>query len=214
MTDQKTTEIKRQTAYKCNITSIISGVFVKKEGWESNYIMTNFGDFSRVNIIAVIVEKNANAIILDDGTGRIDARMFENTTLLEGLTIGDIVLIIGRPREFNNQIYLTLEIVRKITHPGWIAYRKKELQLIRSVRDVSTLKTTAPPEAETVESSGTINSKEKILKVIRELDTGQGAAIDDVIRKANIRAGEELITDLLLKGEIFEIRAGHIKLME
>ncbi|MFA5796727.1 MAG: hypothetical protein WC916_01660 [Candidatus Woesearchaeota archaeon] len=214
MVDQKVPEIKRQTAYKCNIASIITGIFVKKEGWESNYMITNYGDFSRVNIIAVIVEKEANSIILDDGTGRIHARMFEHTTLLEGLQISDIVLIIGRPREFNNQIYLALEIVRKINHPGWIVYRKKELQLIKKVRDVSELKTTTPPEAETVESAGTSNNKDKILQLIKELDNGQGAAIDDVIKFSKIHASEELITDLLLKGEIFEIKAGRVKLME
>ncbi len=214
MVDQKTSDIKRQTAYKCNIMSISTGIFVKKEGWESNYMMTNYGDFSRVNIIAVIVEKDANSVILDDGTGRISARMFEHTMLLEGLQIGDIVLVIARPREFNNQIYLTLEIVRKIDHPGWIAYRKKELQLIKKVRDVSELKAVTPPEAEIVEHEGTNNNKEKILKLIKELDNGQGAAIDDIIKFSKIRASEELITDMLLKGEIFEIKAGRVKLME
>ena len=50
-------EFKRQTAYKCTIATLNKGVFVKKQGWESNYLMTEYGDFSRVNIIAVIVDK-------------------------------------------------------------------------------------------------------------------------------------------------------------
>jgi RPA family protein len=111
---QSNTEFKRQIAYKCSINSLASGVFVKKPGWESNYMMTDYGDFSRVNIIAVIVAKDENSITLDDGTGQVIGRIFDNTDRLSDIDIGDLVLVIARPREFNSQLYLALEIIKKI----------------------------------------------------------------------------------------------------
>jgi RPA family protein len=207
-------EIKRQTAYKCTIATLNKGVFVKKQGWESNYIMTEYGDFSRVSIIAVIVGKDENSVTLDDGTGQISGRVFERVEQLERLNVGNIVLVIGRPREFNNTIYLTIEIIRSIEN-GWIAYRKKELTLIKKIREISELpkveKKTLEPEI--VESAGTLNSKDRMTKLIKDLDKGEGASIDDVIRFSKVANGEELISDMMMRGEVYEAKAGHIKLM-
>ncbi len=213
MVETKTTDIRRQTAYKCSIRDLTNGVFVKKEGWESNYVMTDYGDFSRVNVIGVIVSKENSNFILDDGTGTMSCRMFEQNVALEGLAVGDVVLTIARPREYNGQLYLASEIVRKIDNPAWIAYRKKELLLLKKVRNVQELRGPAAKEPVLVESSSTTSSKERILKLISEIDDGSGASIDDVVRLSKIRNAEEIITDLLLKGEIFEIKAGRVKMM-
>jgi RPA family protein len=207
-------EIKRQTAYKCTIATLNKGVFVKKQGWESNYLMTEYGDFSRVNIIAVVVGKDDNnSIILDDGTGQINGKLFERVEQLDSIIVGSLVLIIGRPREFNNKIYLTIEIVKSVT-PGWIAYRKKELTLLKRIRESEDLpKEKKTLEPEIIESSGTLSSKEKITKLIKDLDRGDGASIDDVMRLSRVVNGEELISDMMMRGEIYESKAGHIKTM-
>jgi len=211
MADQKLPEIKRQTAYKCSIADLRRGNFVKKEGWESNYVMTDYGDFSRINIIGVIVSKEDNAFVLEDGTDKINARMFENTEMLTLIGVGDLVLCVARPREFNNEIYLTIEIIKKIDDPRWVAYRKKELSLIKKIRDVTALRSGPTPEPPVIESPTTLNAKEHILKLISEIDDGSGASIDAIIKLSKVRNAEEIITDLLLKGEIFEIKAGRVK---
>jgi RPA family protein len=210
---QSNTEFKRQIAYKCSINSLASGVFVKKPGWESNYVMTDYGDFSRVNIIAVIVAKDENSITLDDGTGQVIGRIFDNTDRLSDIDIGDLVLVIARPREFNSQLYLALEIIKKIGNKGWINYRKKELLLIQKVRNVDVLKKIEKPEAEIVQNVSTVNSKERIIQIIKQLDAGSGTGIDDIIMLSKISNAEDIIQDMLLKGEIFEIKAGRLKLM-
>ncbi|MGV8141836.1 MAG: hypothetical protein ACP5NW_05330 [Candidatus Woesearchaeota archaeon] len=207
-------EIRRQTAYKCTIDTLNRGSLVKKQGWESNYMMTEYGDISRANIIAVVVGKDDNNLNLDDGTGQISGRIFERPEQIKEINIGDIVLVIARPREFNNSIYLTLELVKKISQ-GWVAYRKKELSLIKKVREIREV----PPvekkrsEPEIVESTTTIGSKDKISKIIRELDRGEGASTEDVLRLSKVSNGEEIISDMMLRGEIYEAKAGYIKLM-
>lgn len=208
-------EIKRQTAYKCTINTLNKGTFVKKEGWESSYIMTEYGDFSRVNIIAVVVGKEDNNIAFDDGTGQISGRAFDKLEQLEKVGVGQVVLVIGRPREFNNQIYLTIEIIKPVI-PGWVAYRKKELTLIKQIRvneQVAPVKIEKPKEAEIVENVSTLSSKDKIAKFIKELDRGDGAIIEDVLRMSKVNNGEELLSDMMMRGEIYESKAGHIKLM-
>jgi len=213
MADQ---EIKRQTAYKCTIATLNKGIFVKKQGWESNYVMTEYGDFSRVNIIAVVVGKDDNnSITLEDGTSQISGKLFERIEQLEEIDVGSIVLIIGRPREFNNKIYLTIEIVKSVM-PDWITYRKKELTLLKKIRDLEGLskeKEKKNLEPEIVESTGTLSSKDKIAKLIKELDRGEGASIDDVMRLSKVINGEELISDMMMRGEVYESKAGHIKMM-
>lgn len=204
-------EIKRQTAYKCSIETLNKGVFVKRPGWESNYLMTDYGDFSRVNIIAVVVSKEDNSITLDDGTGKITARIFDKPEMLLKIQIGDPVIIIGRPREYNNNIYLTIDIIKKIKDTEWINYRKKELSLIKKIRTVD--KKNIINDAAIVESQNTITNKEKIIALIKNLDSGSGADIEDIIRYSKIKNAEEIIKDFILKGEVFEIKPGKIKLM-
>lgn len=207
-------EIRRQTAYKCNISTLNTGNFVKKQGWESNYLLTEYGDFSRVNIIAVVVGKDENSLNIDDGTGQISGRMFDNVGQLSGIVIGDLVQIIGRPREYNGRIYLTLEIVKKID-TGWIAYRKKELLLVKKIRELRSIPATEKKrlEPEIVENVSTLSSKDKIVKLVGELDKGDGASIDDVLKISKINNGEELVSDMIMRGEIYENKAGHIKLL-
>jgi len=207
-------EIKRQTAYKCTIATLAKGTFVKKQGWESSYVMTEYGDFSRVNIIGVVVSKDNNEMNIEDGTGQISGRMFEKTEQLEKIDVGSVVLVIGRPREFNNRIYLTIEIVKMIV-PEWIAYRRKELSLIKRVREISEMPKVEKKviEPEIIESKNTMGSKERVAKLITELDHGDGAVIDDVLRLSKISNGEEIISDMMMRGEIYESKAGYVKLM-
>lgn len=207
-------EIKRQTAYKCSINSLNKGVFIKKQGWESSYLMTEYGDFSRVNIMAVVVSKDDTSCVLDDGTGQMNGRMFDKTEQMMPIVIGDVVMVVGRPRDFNGQIYLTIELIKKISS-SWVAYRKKELSLIKKIRELNDLpqveKKASVPEI--VESKSSIGSKDKIAQVIKALDKGEGANIEDVLRLSKISNGDELISDMMMRGEIFELKAGYIKLM-
>ena len=207
-------EIKRQTAYKCTISTLNSGVFIKKQGWESSYLMTEYGDFSRVNIMAVVVGKDENSTTLDDGTGQISGRVFERVEQLSDISVGNVVLVIGRPRDFNNQIYLTIEIIKKI-ESGWVTYRRKELMLIKKIRELNELpkieKKTLEPEI--VENTSTLSSKERIAKLIKDLDRGNGASIDDIVKLSKVTNGEELLSDMMMRGEIYESKAGHVRLM-
>ncbi|MBI2651103.1 hypothetical protein HYX01_01405 [Candidatus Woesearchaeota archaeon] len=109
---------KRQIAYKLNVNDIISSKYVKSEGLNPNYLEINAKEVFRLNVIGVVVEKMGHghhaAIIIDDGTSKISSRSFENSLIFDEINVGDIVLVIGKPREFSSEKYILAEIVKKI----------------------------------------------------------------------------------------------------
>jgi hypothetical protein len=76
-------------------------------------------------------------ISIDDGTGNLIIRTFEETDIAKGLKIGDIIKVIGRPREFNDIKYIVPEILKKIEDTKWIEVRQKELTLSRIKNNMS-----------------------------------------------------------------------------
>lgn len=128
----------RQTAFKCYISHIVNGNYVKKEGeFEPNYIEINSKNkakkISRVNIVANVVQKfesenkDYKFIVLDDGTASIRVKAWGlDINLFDDINIADIVLLMGKVKIYNNEIYLTPEIVKKVDI-NWELLRKLEL---------------------------------------------------------------------------------------
>ena len=53
-----------------------------------------------------------------------------------------------------------------------------------------------------------------IYNLIKSLDKGDGADIEDVIKESKINNCEDIINNLLREGEIFEIKKGKLKILE
>jgi len=70
-------DIKRQTAFKCTISQITQGKYIVQQGWEPNYIVLNDEKISRINLIAVVVQKEGSVLTVEDGTGKIEVRLFQ-----------------------------------------------------------------------------------------------------------------------------------------
>ena len=112
---------KRNIAFKIKISDILSADLSSL-------------DISRVNVIATLVDKvekpNYISSIIDDGTGSISLRGFENKNIFSKVDVGDIVLVIGKVREFNNEKYLIPEIIKKVNNVQWVDIRKLEEVLV------------------------------------------------------------------------------------
>ncbi len=201
---------KRQTAYKIRIKDILISKYTKTDGFAPNYFGINGKEISRINVIGVVVQiselDNYKTLTVEDGTGSISARAFEYNVFLEKINIGDIVLIIGRPREFSSEKYILIEIIKKID-PMWARVRELELEKNKIEDNIS---------------SNNYSSKEKgvfskpmskIVKLIKELDKGNGVPIEDLSGKS-IRDMDKIIALLLKEGDIFEIRPGKLKVLE
>ena len=145
-------------------------------------------------------------LIIDDGSGNIGLRSFEDNKTIEKLNIGESILVIGRPREFGNQRYIVIEIIKKIQEREWIELRKKEL--------INTIK----PKENNIQTYNVkeevITEEENLISIIKRLDKGDGIDINDVIEKSKDTDAERKINNMIKIGELFEIKPGKIKVLE
>jgi RPA family protein len=212
------TNQKRQIAHKVRIKELINGKYVKEEGWQPNYITTNDGkQISRVNLIGTVVsipveqDMNYQSIVLDDGTGRIYARSFEQNKIFDNIQIGDVVLLIGRPREYGNEIYLLPEILKKIQDKGWIKVREIELKKKKNIIQETQKEKPIEESKEEIIEEIQESTSDKIIRIVKENDKGDGVDFEEVLKEIN---DEKSVNELLKKGELFEIRPGRLKVLE
>lgn len=207
---------KRQVAYKVKIKDVFNGKYIKEEGWQPNYIELNGNKISRVNLIGTVVLKiDGSNIVLDDGSGKIPLRVFENNVFFKNIDIGDVVLLVGRPREFGSEKYIMPEILRKIDNPTWIKVRKAELRLNNNLSTNSKgggeEKVTKKEVIEEVKGG---DPSERVFNLVKDLDKGEGADIMEIIDGIKDENAEKIINKLLENGEIFEVKSGKVKVLE
>lgn len=197
----------RQVALKVRVKDLVEGGYVKKEGWDPNFIELPDGRrCSRANVIAVVISTTENNLTIDDGSASIVIRSFEPMPMMQNLSVGDVILVIGRPREYQDSKYIMPEIIKKITNPKWVEVRKKELQNTSGI----VKKNPEPVVAE--EKIVETEPQTDILSIIRKLDKGDGADIEEIT--SQVPNADSVIEMLLKEGEIFELRPGRLKVLE
>lgn len=251
MDDQaaKQQRAQRQIAMKTSIAAIKQGTFIAKEGWEPHVVQIEGVQIARVNLIGVIVAKQAQSpmlnyghAVLEDGSDRIMLRSFSDAQIFAGIEIGNVCLVIGRPREYGQEIYVVPEIVRRLDDPAWLSLRALELAEIEQQRrrvanlaqhanvnshciptrdghdDAPREKThhNLPQMAANSERAVALRTfgEADVLRMLRSLDDGAGVHIEKLIDACRHEAAEQVVHLLLQKGDIFEIRPGIIKILE
>ncbi|MEK6857420.1 MAG: hypothetical protein AABX39_02415 [Nanoarchaeota archaeon] len=241
-------DAKEFSATKVWIGRILNGKYVKEvEEEKQNHVLLNDGrKIYRANLIATIVgiDIEDRSIFVDDGTGRIKVKSFDEKFPKENFSLGDVVLVIGKIREFGEK-YILLEIIKKITDKRWIEVRKKELGEVKKEEKESEEKKEDFEQKENIVEDIKENRTDTILSVIRNLDEGDGADLDQVLlalsttatekdieefektsRKSNSSKitqnkndnikeyFESFIEKLLNEGEIFQTKPGKIKVLD
>ncbi len=203
--------IQRMTAKKVKIQDITSGKWVKKEGMEPSYIETNYGDqLSRVRIMGTVVSKfvsedeNFASITIDDASDTIRAKTFKTTKPINNVEVGDIVDVVGKIREYNEEIYIIPEIVTKITDPNMELLRRLEIAEDMKGRENITKK----PEVKKEENE---DLRKQILDLI-ETNT-EGIAYSEIMNSVSGTEEEieAVINDLLAEGICYEPTPGKIR---
>ena len=104
---EQETQQKRQVAYKVCVKDLLEGPYSKEEGWKPNFVSINGKQVARANVggvvVAISLKDNPKSVTVDDGTGEIGVRVFEEGTGIDKLKVGDCVFIIGRPREYGTE---------------------------------------------------------------------------------------------------------------
>jgi len=197
-------EFKRHTAFKLKIGDVLSGSKIT-DGEKLKYIEINGKNVARVNLIANVVdkfiqdeEKKFASITLDDASGQIKLKAFgDDIEKLKSFEQGDTVLTIGMVREWNNEVYLTPEIVKK-KEPEYLLLRKLENDLQK------------PKELDKKEVS---EVKDKIVEIIKREEANNGADVKDIITElgAKQEVVNQEIRKLLEEGTIYEPRPGKVR---
>lgn len=209
----ETQQRQRQTAYKIPINELLNNPYIEQQGWDPNYIQIKDKHVSRINLMATVVDKQVSSTLatltLDDSTGIIQARYFnDDVKKIADISTGDAILIIGRPRRFNDQIFITAEISKKI-NSLWMKIRRIELKKEFNIE-------IADNGQQQKESKQQMNiHTEKFLELIREKDDGTGADIDYVITSSGLKESEaqEVIVELIKLGEVYEPKPNKIRIL-
>jgi len=239
-------DAKRIPSAKVRITDIINGKFFSgsREEMLPSYVITPFGKkVAKVSVVATVVEVFSGEegkyrfISVDDGTGLIRIKAFgEDTKLLEGIKAGDLVLIIGKVKEYNGETYISCEIAKKV-EPNYENLRKIEIlnDLIEQKKVVDEIKKIVGKmsdeelkeyvmekfymdEESLKVVKGQIESKETdykpvLLDMISKLDDGKGVEIKKLLEESKLpeHTLEEAMNELLANGELFEPKPGILK---
>ncbi len=210
---------KRNVAYKVMVKDILKGVYTKVGGWNPNYLVLENGkQISRINIIGTIIDKPFSnnlvyqSTVIDDGSGNINLRTFDNKDMLNDFSVGDSILVIGRPREFGNEKYILPEIIKKINNKDWMELRKLELEKNNTPQNS---KEEEPNKIDIYDLKEEIITEDNnIFALIKKLDKGEGADLNEVVEKSNNQYCEKIINNMIKQGGLFEIKPGKIKILE
>lgn len=192
------------------------------------------------NVVDIYInpENSFGFAVIDDSTGVIRAKFFGNTQPLEELKKGDLVDVIGKLRFSEGEIWINTELIRKIDNPNFETLRileiakiiKEQKEKIKKVRehlpqtsDINELfallgEEIPKKEIESIVEAEEVFKEEKgdkymILKLIEEIDTGEGADYREVLEKSGLEESEfdRIIQELLETGKCFEPRPGKLK---
>ncbi len=216
--------IERQAAYKTWIANLHTGIYVASTGeFEPNYLVIGDKKLARVNVVAIVSEKYVGekfvSITLDDGSGCVQARAFKDDIgILMPIEMGDLVLFVGKPRVYQEELYLLPEVVSKLNNPNWELLRKVEL-LKHEGRPKVVVKPVQEAEKEEMAQIVTIGGPERgianrTLEVIGQ-HSDFGISVEMIAEKIdkNLEETEAVVSGLLKGGAIYQDKPGHYKII-
>ena len=111
---------KRQTAKITNTEELNNGKYFQREGFEPNFLLTVDGRrLSRARLVGTVVDSFINddetygSLTIDDGQDTTQIKFFNEVDDMREYEIGDILEVVGKVREYQGQIYLDGEVLKK-----------------------------------------------------------------------------------------------------
>ncbi|MBS3091026.1 OB-fold nucleic acid binding domain-containing protein [Candidatus Pacearchaeota archaeon] len=198
-------QFKRNVAFKLRIGSILSGKPIV-DADRLRFLEIEEKQIARVNVIANIIdkyvqdsdEKKYATITLDDATGNIKVKSFgDDIHKFLDLNQGDTILVIGMVRMWNNEIYITPEIIKK-KEPSFLLVRKLELEA---------------DMPKSLDKTKLTELKDKLTNMIKEAEKDSGIDVEKIILE--LKEPPEIINKeikkLLEDGLIYEPRPSRLR---
>ena len=201
-------DFKRNIAYKFRIGDLLIGKPIINQ---ERFSFLELGDkkIIRVNLIGNVIEKYENDgerkysfITIDDGSGQIKIKTFgEDIEKFRNISQGQTILIIGVLRYFNNELYVSPEIINE-TDPKYLLIRKLETEKNKVLNS-------QPVQNEEIKAI-----KDKILDLIKNAESEGGIEREKILsdlREASPEIINKEIQKFLEEGIVFEPRPGKVR---
>jgi RecG-like helicase len=201
-------QFKRNIAFKYRIGDLLIGKPVM-DGDRFSFLELGSKKIVRVNIIGNIIDKYESGgdrkyifFTLDDGSGQIKLKCFsDDVERFKNVFQGQTVLVIGSLRNFNNETYISPEIIKE-QDTKYLLIRKLEIEKDKN-------KGAVPLAKEQI-----FAVKDRILGIIKEAEKDGGIEMDMIIMSLRDISSEIInqeIKRLLEEGIVFEPRPGKIR---
>ncbi|MDI6737983.1 MAG: hypothetical protein QME12_05730 [Nanoarchaeota archaeon] len=204
---------KRQTAFIFWIKDIISAAsFIDPVGFKSFNVIDK--NVRRVNVIAAVVDiyenadKKYKAVTLDDGSGQVRAKAWEEDVSVLDASVGDIVLLVGLLHESAGEIFIRPEIMKKMS-AEWAFARRQYLNSVYGEKKAEALEVKEETIGEALEP--TMEARGKVVSLISS-DEGM-VNVEELIAKSGMpsKLVEKILDELIKDGEIFRPKAGFVQ---
>jgi hypothetical protein len=162
---------------------------------------------ANVSLTANTAVQGLNASV-KDASGTMQVRSFDTVTTCSDVSTNDTVRVVGKVKKYQDSLYIVPEIIRKISgsvivpdgaQKNVVAVEHKKIPIVEHSPAISPI------------------SGAKIIDLIESLDTGNGAAksqIVDELKKMGVVDPDKKLHNLMLSGDIFEMRPDMIKVLK
>jgi RPA family protein len=195
-------DFKRATAYKLKVGDVFSGKKIL-DGERFNFLELGDRKITRVNIVANVVERYSSgekayvSLTLDDASGQIRVKIFgDDVQKFQDIEQGDSVLIVGLLRNYNDELYITPEIIKK-QDPRYLLVRKLEFEKM------------APKEVDNQERMALADKIVNMVKGAEPEGVSQDKLILDLAETPDLINQE--VKKALEQGIIYEPRPGMLR---
>jgi len=200
-------QFKRHIAYKLKVGDILLGKQIM-DNERFSFLELGNKKVVRVNVVGNIVDKYQSegeskylSLTLDDGSGQIRLKIFgDDVDKFKNFAQGQTVLVIGVVRSFNNELYISPEILKELG---------SEYLLVRKLEHEKNNINHTP-----VEKNQMTALKDQILEKIKASEEDGGIEIDKIIlslKESSPGIINQEIQKLLEEGIIFEPRPGKVR---
>jgi RPA family protein len=235
---------ERLIAVRTSVADIVNGTYSEDDGPK---VVSPFGvELRRVVLIGVIVNQytgqgNYAHVTIDDGTETIRAKAWgAESVSLEKVTPNTLVMVIGKVRQYDNEVYIVPEVVRELTDPNYITLHKLERlramitrsgistaeagpaeeDVIGTAISVEARPAVSPSEAPVSTEDGSSELKSRqILQFIQKHAKPDGVPIEDIVaffeKKGHSKSHIQLkVIDLQGEDRIREVKVGRYVLTD
>jgi hypothetical protein len=209
--------MRRQTAYKVWIRDLKK---TKGEVDESGLVYLPIKDKKvvRVNVIASMVDRfnsgNYAMAAIDDGSDSIQLKCWgDDSWLLDGKEIGDMILVVGRLGEYQNEVYIRPEVIRKLDSYDWALLRRLELIKEYGVPEKKEkVEVVEKEHKEESEVEPSLAVREKVMSMIESSDEIEQEKIvsESGLSKESV---DKAVQELLKEGEVYMPRPGYLRMV-